>query len=1166
MLVNKKKYHVNDDEFKKIYHEEYNNLKILDSLSEYERVISLINEIGKNLSLHVCIFEKPTHGGFIPIHCSRHFGKIYLLNIQEEHKENIKKNIKYHMVYNIFSLNENTDAQLTKEQSILFYKNATDIDYNFVEFFLPIVITKTEAKTFEIFKKLYYQTNIYHLSNSEYYIFIPPSLGKKFNDSFLFFITISTKVESQELYKELNYDNLLHLCIMVKNGGPQFESMLQENKKYIDRWTILDTGSTDGTIETIKKVLVDKKGELYEEPFINFRDSRNRCLELAGKKCKFTVMLDDTYIINSGLRLFLNTVRGDQYADSFSIFIHSGDSEYASNRILKTESELRYNYRVHEVITEKNNTNVIIPNKDSFIEDRRYDYMENRTKERKQNDLQLLFEELEENVMEPRTYYYLGQTYYALGDMEKAYYYYLKRAEIVNAGFIQERIDALFEAARIANFQLKKEWKECLNLYECAYKADESRPESLYFIGLHYYLQSNMKLALPYLKKAFEIGFPRHCQYGLKPTLSFHFLPKILARISYHLNEYELGESACRLFLRMNKQNDNDYNEVVSWNNIYTKLNKYKGECVPKKTIKPLFVFVADGGFEPWTGSDILTKGVGGSETYIIEMARYIQKNGIYQVIVFCNCLQEVWFEDVLYKPLDQYYEFVNTQKIDHCIISRFSEYLPVTFKGWTENVYLVVHDLTPSGIVIPLDKKLKQVFCLTEWHVEYFTNIFPELKNITVPFYYGIDFEKFHTRRRNDSQEEDESEGEETYKKEKHKFIYSSFPNRGLLILLQMWPSIIEIQPKASLHIFCDVDGKWVNNVAKDQIQIIKQLLNHYKNNPDYHVNYHGWVNKQTLADAWLSADIWFYPCTFKETFCLTALEAALTRTFIISNDLAALKNTVGDRGIIVPGDPYTKEWKEKALEKIASIVQPSNIDEMITTIKNPLIERNYKWAMNLSWKNQAENLMTKYILPQSKIQYKGFYSNIHETNYMRYTFACVVDYFNNDYKKEGVFEPIRILEIGTYTGNTLIQLLHLIKHSIGVGLDIWENNKISKNKIYKYIEENDVEKVFYKNVYNAGMMKRAKGMKGDSAKILTSMIKQKELYDLIYLDGSEEENDFYSDLLLSWQIVNKGGYLITSRGNRKEVIIGKFINKFYKEIEYKSVNEFVFLFKKLQ
>ena len=57
-------------------------------------------------------------------------------------------------------------------------------------------------------------------------------------------IQLATKT-SVKYYKEensniVNYDNLIHLCIMVKNGGAQFETMLQQNMKIIDKWTILD--------------------------------------------------------------------------------------------------------------------------------------------------------------------------------------------------------------------------------------------------------------------------------------------------------------------------------------------------------------------------------------------------------------------------------------------------------------------------------------------------------------------------------------------------------------------------------------------------------------------------------------------------------------------------------------------------------------------------------------------------------------------------------------------------------------------------------------------------------------------------------------------------------------------------------------------------------------
>jgi hypothetical protein len=1131
--INSKDYNVNEEEFQHQPHNIYSHLFIRKNIGEYERIISLINELNC-LQLQNLIIYNTTHGGFLPINCANNYDTIYAIETKINHIDNLLTNIEKHNINNIFIKKYLYDINNDIKNDIInnvFIFSETDfsLDMEYIQDFAPLLLTS--------YNDIIFKSEIYHtvlkLTNTNLYLYIPENLVEEFKKEFHYFINESG---------ELDYDNLNHLCIMVKNGGPQFEETLKDNLHIIDRWTILDTGSTDETIDIINRVLVGKKkGKLYQEPFINFRDSRNRCLELAGTTCKFITMLDDTFVVRGNLREFLNEVRGDQLSNSFTIFIQSDDTEYGSNRIIKSNSGLRYIHKIHEVITDKNNINIVIPKELVNINDKRFDYMEKRTHERKQLDLKLLYEEVEENPHDPRAYYYLAQTYNLLEDYEKAFFYFTKRSEFTNSGFVQERVDALFESARIANFKLNKPWEECEELYNKCYKADESRPEALYFIGVHYYLENNYKKAHFYFKKAFEIGFPIHCQYSLKPTLSFHFLPKFLSKICYELNDYELGKQSAELFLKNNTPDTDSYEEVCSWYKIYDKLSiKIADTTKPKIPKKPIFVFHADGGFNNWSGSSILTIGVGGSETYIIEHARYIQKSGLFDVYVFCNTPneEEEIFEGVIYKPLNDYYLFIKQNYIHTCIVSRYSEYLPVTFKGFTENVYFVIHDLTPTGIIIPLDKKLKKIFCLTEWHVEFFTQIFPSLKNITVPFYYGIDFNKFKS---------DINSQNDISLKEQYKFIYSSFPNRGLLQLLQMWPKIYEYQPLTSLHIYCDIDGKWVNQVQGEMMCQIRDLMTEYKN---MNIYYHGWVNKETLANAWLSSDIWFYPCTFMETFCLTALEAALTKTLVITNNLAALQNTVGHRGVIIKGEPTEVEWQEKALLKIKKYLDPKNVH-----LKNELIERNYEWASKLSWDSQAKKILDEHIL-QEKLEYKGMYNWTNDLPFgHKQYFLEAIDYFNSSYAKVLNKEQIRVLEVGTYTGISLINIIKLIPNSIGFGVDKWSNyNEI---ELLENMDELQVESSFYKNISVEGLEERIKGIKGDSSEVLYEMLMNKEMYDFIYIDGSHLAFDCYSDLIQSWRLLARGGLLAIDDYlyNQEDIVNSPFegINHFLKKYEGK-------------
>lgn len=1085
-------YEVFEKEFETTYIEKYCNLKIYPEIGFQERLIGLLNDLSEDLCLDSLLCVNSSHGGFIPLNSCCKKVSIFLEEKYKKHNFNITTNIDFNKKKNI---NIIPSVQLGKDSLIFVHNLAENMTLLTKEYLIQYnpVIVSVDNPIFEG-----YYDHIYFLNFSPYKIYIPNHLHTKFCENFNYYLHPVRK-------DILNYDNLINLCIMVKNGGEQFESMLQDNLNFIDRWTILDTGSTDKTIDIINKVLVGKKkGKLYQEPFINFRDSRNRLMDLAGNNCKYTLMLDDTYVVQGDLRKFLNTVRGDQYGDTFSLYILSHDSKYCSNRIVKTYTGLRYINTIHEVISDKNNKNVVIPEDDSIILDRRFDYMEERTNKRKQLDLELLYKELEEDPNNPRTYYYLAQTYNCIGDHENAYKYFLKRAEFRDSGFRQELVDALFEAGRTANFQLNKPWEECFKLYEDAYNVDRRRPDAPYFIGMHYYLENNYKIALKYFKQAFELGFPIHCQYSLKPTLSFHFLPKILAKLCYIRKDFDLGFRACELFLKNNPETADNYKEIVCWHGIYSLLNTYKGDRTPIIPEKRIFCFVAPGGFNKWNGRNIYTTGVGGAETFVIEMAKYIAETNYFSVYVFCNCENSEVVDNVFYRKLEEYPQFIMTTYVHTCVVSRYSQYLPLTYEGWSENVFLSYHDLSPEEEVIVDNKKLRNVIALSEWHAKYMATTFPTLNNKVTYFYYGIDFDKFKV---------------ENLQKVKNSFIYSSFANRGLLVLLEMWPKIYQRYPDATLDIFCDLDNKWVNDFHGQQIKLIKQIFQKYNvYNNGLGIKYHGWVDKKTLANAWKKAQYWFYPCIFMETFCLTALEAAMSKTLAITNDLAALQTTVGNRGIVITGNPLEEKWREEALNEIFKVMDKGG--------DNDLVNKNYEWASGLPWQKRAETFLEQYVLP-NVLEYKNMFNwtnNVLDNDVQ--TFSEVIGYFNQNYKGK---QP-KILEIGTWTGTSLISLVKNIPNSIGIGVDCWKNstNYSSDEKNFCFIEELGVQQSFNKNINIAGLKDRIIGIKSDSTKFLLLQIKLGEKFDFIYVDGGHTMLQTFSDLILAWNVLNKNGIFI--------------------------------------
>lgn len=188
-------------------------------------------------------------------------------------------------------------------------------------------------------------------------------------------------------------------------------------------------------------------------------------------------------------------------------------------------------------------------------------------------------------------------------------------------------------------------------------------------------------------------------------------------------------------------------------------------------------------------------------------------------------------------------------------------------------------------------------------------------------------------------------------------KLIYSSSPDRGLDTLLYLWPFIHNEFPEAELNIFYGFDW-WTKSIEqsgnKQQKQWRDQILEAL-DQPG--VNNHGRVSRSELAEWWEITDVWLYPTRFWETYCITALEAQLSRTAIVTSNLAGLQTTVGLRGILIDGDAYTKEYREQALQATFGILKDDFLRQELT-------EKAYQWAIQQTWENRAKEWLDIFAL----------------------------------------------------------------------------------------------------------------------------------------------------------------------------------------------------------
>jgi glycosyltransferase involved in cell wall biosynthesis len=326
------------------------------------------------------------------------------------------------------------------------------------------------------------------------------------------------------------------------------------------------------------------------------------------------------------------------------------------------------------------------------------------------------------------------------------------------------------------------------------------------------------------------------------------------------------------------------------------------------------FIFYSPAVGAPWDYTS-LESGVGGSETFHIEMATRLARRG-HEVISYNDKPDRDVFDvsrGVCWRQiseLDMNFDRVNGPAIwvvqrNPLFIDRPSPSGPNPQKWWHvyHDVQYAPHD-TPARMA-----RYDRVIALSEFHAEFLRNMGHE--NVTASR-GGIAVDRMHElvarimecapmvcrsipegnacRPRSAEEKADYL----TRGRNLARLIYASAPERGLLPLLRMFARAKEHVAALELHVYYgwegydrqlaqDFTGRW----AREKAEMVRLLAQ-----PG--VTWHGRVTQTELWTAHLQSGIWVYPTEYPEVCCVTAMEAQALGAIPIYTPTWALQDHV--------------------------------------------------------------------------------------------------------------------------------------------------------------------------------------------------------------------------------------------------------------------------------
>jgi glycosyltransferase involved in cell wall biosynthesis len=346
----------------------------------------------------------------------------------------------------------------------------------------------------------------------------------------------------------------------------------------------------------------------------------------------------------------------------------------------------------------------------------------------------------------------------------------------------------------------------------------------------------------------------------------------------------------------------------------------------------------------PFHGKTLEEQGLRGQSTSVIRMAEALDALG-HDVTV----ITEVENPPLTKPRYVSFQEVEHREDIDVLIVVRGWKgiFSPIQAKKrfvWTGAGY---NNPRNDGIgILQMLPNFHGLLLKSEWHKQTLCSIcgFPLEKAFVL--FNGVNLSYF-----------DLSKAEKRHRK---RLIYSSSLRRGVKYLPEIYQRLKKKHPELELHIFGPFDASNSHDFnVKSHLPDNVDLYHIFKELPDCYL--HGFVTQKQLAQEFMKSALLAYPTDFEETCASTTLEAQAAGCAIITTDLAAMKETVGEAGALIQGYPTTQQYQDQFVESVDRMLSD---DDYFTSLSQCALRQ----AQGYDWSSRAKTLLD-YLAKEHKL-----------------------------------------------------------------------------------------------------------------------------------------------------------------------------------------------------